>query len=203
MSSTPKSTLQCIVGLGNPGPQYAETRHNAGAWFVQALCQANDQSLSLNGKLRAHCGSLSIAGTTVHMLIPAVFMNLSGQVVRQFCHFYKIEPENCLIAHDELDLPNGAVRVKFGGGHGGHNGLRDIMQQWGGQGNFYRLRLGIGRPAHPQHEVVDFVLAKPTVTEKIAIDLAIQQAVAQVPEMVAGRWDKVMQILHTGEKNGL
>ncbi len=191
------STLQCIVGLGNPGPNYADTRHNAGLWFVQALCDKHGIQLNLNTRLRAYCGKIKLGNQAVHLLVPNVFMNHSGQVVRAFLQYYKMRPENCLIIHDELDLPNGTIRAKQGGGHGGHNGLRDIIQQLGGQSNFYRLRIGIGRPTHPHHAVADFVLSKPSLDERIEIDKGIEQALPHVAEMAAGYWGKVMQTLHT------
>ena len=197
MRDSSASTLQCIVGLGNPGPTYAETRHNAGVWFIQAICNAHNIQLTLNSRLRAYCGQLNLGGKTIHLLIPNVFMNHSGQVTRSFLQYYKIPPEDCLIIHDELDLPNGTVRAKQGGGHGGHNGLRDIIQQLGGQSQFYRLRIGIGRPSHPSHAVADFVLAKPSLAEKQEIDRAIEQALPLLEDMVTGRWDKAMQQLHT------
>jgi PTH1 family peptidyl-tRNA hydrolase len=191
------STLQCIVGLGNPGPTYADTRHNAGVWFLQALCDKYGIQLNLNTRLRAYCGQIKLGTQSVHLLVPNVFMNHSGQVVRSFLQYYKIPPEHCLVIHDELDLPNGAVRAKQGGGHGGHNGLRDIIQQLGSQSNFYRLRIGIGRPAHPGHAVADFVLSKPSVDERIEIDRSIEQTLPHIADMAAGYWGKVMQALHT------
>jgi PTH1 family peptidyl-tRNA hydrolase len=124
-------------------------------------------------------------------------MNHSGQALRSFLQYYKISPEHCLVVHDELDLPNGEIRAKHGGGHGGHNGLRDIIQQLGGQSNFYRLRIGIGRPIHPSHAVLDFVLGKPSVDEKIEIDRAIEKTLPYVGDMVSGHWNKVMKELHT------
>jgi PTH1 family peptidyl-tRNA hydrolase len=197
MSDSSPATVQCIVGLGNPGPTYAETRHNAGVWFIQALCNTRNIQLTLNSRLRAYCGQMQLGSQTVYLLVPNVFMNHSGQVVRSFLQYYKIPPENCLIIHDELDLPNGLIRAKQGGGHGGHNGLRDIVQQLSGQSNFYRLRIGIGRPAHPGHAVADFVLAKPSIDEKIEIERAIEQTLPHIDDMVAGHWDKAMQQLHT------
>ncbi|MEY3183114.1 MAG: hypothetical protein RLZ35_1099 [Pseudomonadota bacterium] len=191
------STLQCIVGLGNPGPTYAETRHNAGVWFIKALCHITNTQLSLNTRLRAYCGQATFGSYTVHLLIPNVFMNQSGQVVKAFLQYYKISPEHCLIVHDELDLPNGTVRAKQGGGHGGHNGLRDIIQQLGGQSQFARLRIGIGRPAHPGHAVADFVLAKPSLNEKIEIDRAIEATLPYMADMIAGDWHKAVKQLHT------
>lgn len=197
MSGINPSTLHCIVGLGNPGPTYAATRHNAGIWFIQALCDMTNTSLSLNNRLRAYCGQMQLGSQTVHLLIPNVFMNHSGQVLRSFLHYYKIPLKNCLVVHDELDLPNGSIRAKQGGGHGGHNGLRDIIQELGGQSDFYRLRIGIGRPVHPSHAVADFVLSKPSADERIEIDRAIEQTLPQVADMIAGHWGKVMQALHT------
>lgn len=205
MNETAHHALQCIVGLGNPGPTYADTRHNAGVWFIDALCHQYQTRLNLETRLRAYTGQIQINGHTVRLVVPNVFMNHSGQTVQLIAQYYKIKPEHLLIAHDELDLPNGAVRLKWGGGHGGHNGLRDTIQHLN-NAHFYRLRLGIGRPIHASQDVATFVLNKPSTEQRLELDRAIAQTVPCVPDMVEGHWSKIMQQLHTNSKgndNGL
>ena len=189
------SPVQLIAGLANPGAEYAETRHNAGAWFVQTLLSGNHQHLSLETKLKAQLARISLCEQDVWVMVPATYMNHSGQALRLVSQFYKIPVEAILVVHDELDLPPGVARLKSDGGHGGHNGLRDIMQQLGHR-HFQRLRLGIGHPGRA-HDVVNYVLKKPVAADRDAIDTAITQALHVMPEVVKGELEKAMKILHT------
>lgn len=167
-------SIKLIVGLGNPGTQYQHTRHNAGFWFVERIADEFGISLSFDKKYRATVGRGVIHGHSVHLLLPETFMNLSGQAVAPFAKFYGISADQILVAHDELDIAAGAIKLKTGGGHGGHNGLKDIVPHLGA--NFHRLRIGIGRPAHSS-QVSSFVLTKPPADERISIDAAIECAV--------------------------
>src|SRR5205814_4934405 len=168
--------LRLIVGLGNPGSEYRATRHNAGAWFVERLAQAVGASLGMQAKFQALIGSVRANdGIDRRLALPQTFMNRSGQAVSALARFYRIAPEEILIAHDELDLKPGAVKLKEGGGSAGHNGLKDVVAQLGG-GEFWRLRIGIGHPRDlelSQQEVVDYVLHPPRAEEKPLIDDAI------------------------------
>jgi PTH1 family peptidyl-tRNA hydrolase len=151
--------LQLIVGLGNPGLEYAQTRHNAGVWFVAALAAEHNIRLNPEAKYFGLVGRGTINGQEVRLLIPTTFMNRSGQAVSALANFFKIPLDAILVAHDELDLPAGSIRLKTGGGHGGHNGLRDIISSSGNQNNFHRLRIGIGHPGDAKL-VSNFVLTK-------------------------------------------
>ena len=160
MSNTlPAEPIKLIVGLGNPGVKYERTRHNAGQdWLVQ-LAGAEGITLAPEKRFFGDYGQGLVAGHKVHLLIPHTFMNLSGQSVQALCNFYKIDTQHILVAHDELDLPPGTARLKLGGGHGGHNGLRDIINKRSGDKNFHRLRLGIGHPGNAKL-VTNYVLKK-------------------------------------------
>ena len=140
------TALRLLVGLANPGAQYAQTRHNAGAWFIERLAEQHRTSLSPDAKAFGLTARVSIAGEDVRLLIPTTFMNRSGQAVAALANFYKLTPAEILIAHDELDIAPGQIRLKTGGGHGGHNGLRDSIASLGNQAGFHRLRVGIGHP---------------------------------------------------------
>ena len=187
--------LRLIVGLGNPGAEHARTRHNAGFWFADALAQASGARFGLESKLHGETAKLSIAGAPVLVLKPSTWMNLSGKSVTAALRYWKIEPEDCLIAHDELDLPPGTARIKFDGGHGGQNGLRDTMQLLG-HGRFHRLRIGIGHPGH-KDRVTPWVLGKPGKDDEAAILRAIDDAIAVLPLAVAGDFNEAMKRLHT------
>ncbi|AAF85439.1 aminoacyl-tRNA hydrolase [Xylella fastidiosa] len=187
--------LRLIVGLGNPGSEHTKTRHNAGFRFVDGLVQREGQRWMLESKLFAHVARVFIAGQWVWLLRPVTFMNLSGKSICAGLSFWKIKPEQMLVAHDELDFPPGAVRLKFDGGHGGQNGLRDITKLLG-HGRFHRLRVGIGHPGH-KDRVVNWVLGCPTCEENIAIDAALERASAVLPLVVAGDFDEAMKKLHT------
>lgn len=191
-----KDRIQLIVGLGNPGDKYAHTRHNAGAEFVEQLAARQLVTLQADKKYQGLYGKVQLEGQQVHLLIPTTFMNLSGQSVASLANFYKIPPEAILVAHDELDLPPGVARFKLGGGHGGHNGLRDIISKLGNNKNFYRLRLGIGHPGHSS-QVSNFVLSKAPGSEREKTQAAIDEALHQLKDAINGDWAKAMNQLHS------
>jgi len=168
-------TIKLIAGLGNPGPEYTRTRHNAGVWFVEELARRNNISLRPEKKYSGHYGKGLISGELVHLLIPTTFMNRSGQAVAPLANFFRIDVENILIAHDELDLLPGTVKIKKGGGHGGHNGLKDIIARMANNKEFYRLRIGIGHPGH-RDQVTGHVLGKAPQNEQAQIEQAIDEA---------------------------
>lgn len=190
--------IKLIVGLGNPGSEYEHTRHNAGAIFVEALAQHHHNPLKPEKKFHGHYAKIQISdqGQDVHLLFPATFMNRSGQAVQAIAQFYKIAPEEILVAHDELDIPAGALKLKQGGGHGGQNGLRDIIDKLGGNKNFSRLRLGIGHPGHAS-KVTGHVLGKLGKQESQQLSDTIDEIIRYLPEIVAGDWQKAMNHLHS------
>ena len=171
------SKIKLIVGLANPGADYAQTRHNAGAWYVDLLAQRHQQSLKEESKFFGYTARINLNGNDVRLLVPTTFMNLSGKAVLAMANFYRIQPDEILVAHDELDLPPGVVKMKLGGGNGGHNGLKDIQSKFSNNPNFYRLRIGIGHPGD-KNKVVGFVLGKPPTSEQKLIDDAIDEALA-------------------------
>ncbi len=190
------TAIQLIVGLGNPGPEYDQTRHNAGALFVERLADQQRTSLSLDKKYFGLTGKFSHQGRDVRLLIPTTYMNRSGQAVAALANFFRIEPDAILVAHDELDLAPGVARLKKGGGHGGHNGLRDIIAQLGNRNDFHRLRLGIGHPGHASL-VSGFVLGRAPRSEQELLDTSIDFALGVLPQMLAGDWTKAMHQLHS------
>ena len=169
------SEIKLIVGLGNPGDKYKDTRHNAGEWLVERLAQRFNFSLKEESKFFGKTARAAINGQEIRFLVPTTFMNLSGKAVGALATFYRIQPEQILIAHDELDLPPGTVKIKLGGGHGGHNGLRDSIAQLSNNKNFYRLRVGIGHPGD-KNLVAAYVLSKPSPTDLTLIDKALEEA---------------------------
>jgi PTH1 family peptidyl-tRNA hydrolase len=187
--------LRLIVGLGNPGLEHARTRHNAGFWFVDALAAQAGGRFGLESKLFGETCKVEIAGQPVWLLKPATFMNLSGKSVTAALRYWKVEPEQALLVHDELDLPTGTARLKFDGGHGGQNGLRDTMRLLG-HGRFHRLRVGIGHPGH-KDQVTSWVLGRPGRDDEAAILRAIDNALAVLPLAVAGQFSDAMTRLHT------
>jgi PTH1 family peptidyl-tRNA hydrolase len=189
------ASLRLIVGLGNPGAEYERTRHNAGFWFLDALAQACGARLLRDSRHGAETAKASVDGAQVWLARPTSFMNRSGLPVTGLMAYYKIPPEETLVAHDDLDLPPGVARLKFDGGHGGQNGLRDIIAQLG-HGRFHRLRLGIGHPGH-KDEVTPWVLGRPGKVDEDAIRQAVADALAVLPLALAGRLDEAMQRLHT------
>lgn len=189
------SGILLIVGLANPGAEYEKTRHNAGAWFVSTLADDANISLRHNPKFQGLHGIAKVKGHDCHLLIPSTYMNHSGQAIQALANYYKIPPQAILVAHDELDLPAGTIRLKFDGGHGGHNGLRDTISHLSTK-QFYRLRIGIGRPNN-SNEVVNYVLSTPQKSERTEIDKALHTAEGILPFVMAGEFQKAMQLLHT------
>ncbi|MGY1409966.1 MULTISPECIES: aminoacyl-tRNA hydrolase [unclassified Luteimonas] len=187
--------LRLIVGLGNPGPEHARTRHNAGFRFVDALAERAGARFGLEARLFGEAAKIDIDGRPVWLLRPATFMNLSGKSVTAALRYWKIEPEQALLAHDELDLPPGVARLKFDGGHGGQNGLRDTMKLLG-HGRFHRLRVGIGHPGH-KDRVVSWVLGRPGSGDDIMINRAVDDAIDVLPLAVQGDFNEAMKRLHT------
>ena len=190
------SPIKLIVGLGNPGPDYVNTRHNAGQDFVEALARLQSQTLSSDSKFFGSTARVIIDSRDVRLLVPNTYMNRSGQAVAAICNFYKIDPENVLVAHDELDLAPGVAKLKLGGGHGGHNGLRDIISAFGNNKNFSRLRLGIGHPGNAK-QVANYVLKRASNDDRIAIENAIDKSLKYLPEAISGNWESAMKALHT------
>lgn len=189
--------IKLIVGLGNPGPQYAATRHNVGAWLVEELARQFHTPLRLDNKFLGSYGKSRIADQECWLLIPTTFMNLSGQSVKALASYYKIAPEEILVVHDELDFPAGDIRFKQDGGHGGHNGLRDIINHLQSK-NFHRLRIGIDHPGN-RDEVASYVLKPPRSNEESAIRTAIDEALRVLPTFVTGDQQKAIRELHSTE----
>ncbi|KMK51895.1 peptidyl-tRNA hydrolase [[Actinobacillus] muris] len=169
------SQIKLIVGLANPGAKYEDTRHNAGEWLVNEIARQHNVSLKDEAKYFGKTAKINTLQGEVRLLVPTTFMNLSGKAVGALANFYRIQPEEILVAHDELDLPPGTVKIKQGGGHGGHNGLKDIIAALGNRNSFYRVRIGIGHPGHKEL-VAAYVLGKPSPTDKPLIDVAIDEA---------------------------
>lgn len=188
------SGIKLLVGLGNPGEQYQQTRHNAGFWWVDQVEQQTNSKLLLESKLSSYLGKLQ-PHTDKWLAKPTTFMNASGKAVAAIANYYKIPPNEILVIHDELDLPPGAVKLKFGGGHGGHNGLRDTHAALG-TGDYWRLRIGIGHPGE-RNEVVNFVLKPPSKSEQALIDERIEQSAKVVDLLLKGEFEQAMLILHT------
>ncbi len=190
------SPIALLVGLGNPGEKYANTRHNAGTDFVCTLANHSGASWTLQSKLFASVCTIVLNGKTVKLAIPTTYMNDSGKAVQALSHFFRIAPENIAIAHDELDLPCGTSRYKIGGGHGGHNGLRNIQQMLGNNPNFSRIRIGVGHPGHSS-KVLGYVLAKPSVDESISIARSVTLLSRSLPKAIDGQWEQAMHELHS------
>lgn len=188
--------LKLIVGLGNPGPQHDSNRHNAGVIFLHHLCKSYGGNLRGESKFFGEFGAINIAGNDVKLLFPSTFMNHSGKAVAAVCKFFKIEPKNALVAYDEIDFDVGIARFKEGGGHGGHNGIRDIINAFGGNRDFYRLRIGVGHPGD-KSMVSNHVLSNPTRSETDLIKRVIEDAVHVMPKAVTGEWEEAMRLLHT------
>lgn len=182
-----------VVGLGNPGPEYSATRHNAGFWFCERLADALGVRFAPESRFHGLVAPVRDAG--MWLLMPQTFMNRSGQSVGAFARFYRIAPAEILVVHDELDIPPGQLRLKFGGGAGGHNGLKDITAHCGTQ-DYWRLRVGIGHPGD-RNEVVNYVLKPPRREEQEAIDGSLDRALANWSLLAKGDWDKVTQRLNT------
>lgn len=192
------SALRLLVGLGNPGAEHLRTRHNAGFWFIDALAQAHGARFGVESKLHGETAKISIDGQPLWLLKPTTFMNKSGIAVQSALRYWKIEPEEMLVAHDDLDLPAGTARLKFDGGHGGQNGLRDLLAHLG-HGKFHRLRLGIGHPGD-KSRVLSWVLGRPGVDDEKAIIEAVGRSLDVLPLAVRGDFSEAMKRLHTAKE---
>jgi PTH1 family peptidyl-tRNA hydrolase len=194
-----KADIRLIVGLGNPGADYTDTRHNAGFWFLDSLAQQLSVSFRFDKRFNAAETKTQVKVDTnskdIILLKPQTFMNRSGQSVGAVARYYKLLPAQILVVHDELDLAAGDNRLKQGGGHGGHNGLRDIINHLAVK-DFFRLRVGIGHPGD-RNQVINYVLHKPSVSDQSAIEAANQRSLDVMPQVFEGRLDKAMQALHT------
>ncbi|MDC8011505.1 aminoacyl-tRNA hydrolase [Tahibacter soli] len=190
--------LRLIVGLGNPGAEYLRTRHNAGFWFIDALAQDRGARFGIETKLHSESAKVTLDGHQILLLKPTTYMNKSGIAVAAALRYYKIEPDEMLVAHDELDLPPGVARLKFDGGHGGQNGLRDIVAHLG-HGKFHRLRVGIGHPGH-KDRVTPWVLGRAGAQDEDAIIRAVGDALGVLPLALAGDMNEAMKRLHTAPK---
>jgi len=191
-----ETPVELIVGLGNPGPNYDRTRHNAGADLVLELAKSYHTTLKHESKFFGDTAKITIEDRVVRLLIPTTFMNRSGQSVAALARFYQVPVEAILVVHDELDISPGAARFKKGGGHGGHNGLRDIVQSLGNNKSFARLRIGIGHPGDAR-QVADYVLKKASASDQQLISNSIDDALRTLPLAVSGQWERAMTALHT------
>ena len=190
-----KAPLKLIVGIGNPGDQYAHTRHNAGVWFVERLAQELGGLFKEEKKFFARITKVDCEGQELRLLIPTTYMNESGKSVGALANYFKIHAVQILIAHDELDFSIGTIRFKQGGGLAGHKGLRDISRSLGGSKDFNRLRVGVGHPGSKE-QVTGHVLGKATTEDKVIIGQCIDEALACMPIAVKGEWDQAMNRLH-------
>jgi peptidyl-tRNA hydrolase, PTH1 family len=189
-----EQAIKLIIGLGNPGPEYAATRHNAGAQFVEALARHSSCSLKTEKKTFGLIAAVNAMDMNVRLFVPTTYMNESGKAVQAVLSFYKIVPPQALIVHDDIDLPVGSIRLKSDGGHGGNNGLRDIIARLNTR-NFHRLRIGIGHPGM-KHQVSHYVLQTPPASEQQKITQGIDHALSLLPQIVSGQWEHAMNTLH-------
>lgn len=189
--------IKLFVGLGNPGPEYEATRHNAGFWWIDALSRELKTPLSLDKNYHGQVARTTLNGQTVWLLKPLTFMNLSGKSVAALARFFKVSPSEVLVAHDELDIVPGQVKLKFGGSHAGHNGLRDIHSQMG-SADYWRLRIGVGHPG-VKVEVINWVLKKPSQEDRMAMEACIDRCLKAVPELLQGEMEKATMLIHTSQ----
>lgn len=196
---TQLAATELVVGIGNPGNEYADTRHNAGVWFIQALIERWGGELKAEKKFFGKTCTTDIDGSTVRLLVPDTYMNESGKSVAALANFFKIEAAAILVAHDEIDFPTGKVRFKQGGGLAGHNGLRDISKRMAGTTDFNRVRLGVGHPGD-QTGVTGHVLGKTSQQDRTMIDECIDEALRALPSGLKGDWQTAMQRLHNVEQ---
>lgn len=187
--------IKLIVGLGNPSKEYEQTRHNAGFWFIDELAWQWKAALKEDKKYFGEVARVRYADEEVWLLKPNTFMNLSGKAVGALAQFYKIKPEEILVVHDELDIPTGRIRLKRGGGNGGHNGLKDIQAKLG-TADFYRLRLGIDHPGD-RTLVSAYVLNKPSAEDKQKVEGAIAQSLQGLSLIMEGKWEEATRLLHS------
>lgn len=193
----PDSKLIAVIGLGNPGPEYAQTRHNAGFWLADRLVERHRGNLRPESRFHGELARLRIGSADVLVLKPLTYMNRSGQAVSALAQFYKLPTEDIVVAHDELDLPVGTVRMKVGGGHGGHNGLRDIHKPLGA--GYRRIRIGVGHPGD-RHLVMPYLTqTRPSKAEQTALSVGIDRAAEAIEHWIEAGWDKAQQALHTSE----
>ncbi|MCZ6566617.1 MAG: aminoacyl-tRNA hydrolase [Gammaproteobacteria bacterium] len=190
------SGIRLIAGLGNPGEKHQETRHNAGFWFVDALANRQNVMFKHEAKFKGEVAFFAFQSEKIWLLKPLTYMNASGESLRPFADFYKISSEQILVAHDEIDLTNGDAKIKWSGGHGGHNGLRSIFSHL--SKDFWRLRLGVGHPGE-KNEVVNYVLKKTSRQDRAAIDTAIDKSLMVLDELLQGKMEVAMKSLHTKE----
>ena len=190
--------LKLVVGLGNPGAEYARTRHNAGFWFVDELARRGGGAWRRESRHQCELARVRIEGGELWLAKPATYMNHSGNAVQSVAAFYRIAPAEVLVVHDDIDLPPGVARLKQGGGHGGHNGVRDVISQLGA--DFWRLRIGVGHPAE-RAEVINYVLHPPRQEETGLISGAIERSLEVWPLIQAGEMEKAMHRLHTQPKD--
>jgi len=186
--------LQLVVGLGNPGVEHEDTRHNAGFWFIDELANRYDGRLKPERRYNASACRVTIADVPLWLLKPMGFMNRSGQSVRAFCDYLRLPSEQVLVVHDELDLPAGVARLKRGGGAGGHNGLKDVIAHLGE--DFWRLRIGIGQPGH-REQVIGYVLERASAVDERLMREAIELSIAEFPRLLTEGAEKMMNRLHT------
>ncbi len=187
--------LKVIVGLGNPGSKYTKTRHNAGFWFIEEVARQYSATFRPEKKFHGEVAKVSIEGKAIWLLKPDTFMNRSGLATQSLLSFYRLTADQLLVAHDEIDLPPGTAKLKTGGGHGGHNGLRDIISQLDSK-EFHRLRMGVGHPGS-KDQVVDYVLHTASRDDQILIDRDIDDAVSVLPDLATGALEQAMQKLHS------
>lgn len=194
--AAPDDAIRLIAGLGNPGARYADTRHNAGAWWARLLAARAGAALKASRAAGGATAALEVAGAPLRLLVPDAYVNLSGAPVAAACRYYRVPPAALLVAHDDIDLPCGAARLKFGGGAGGHKGLRDVARLLGP--GFWRLRLGVGRPERAA-QVESYVLRPPDAAERARIDAALARAAAELPALARGEHEAAMNRLHGPE----
>lgn len=191
------TAIKLVIGLKNPDQRYGQTRHNAGAWWLESLAEQHDIDLSLNTKLKSHLGKLALNDQSCLLALPTTYMNHSGEAAQLISHYYKIQPEQILIVHDELDFNPGTNRLKYGGGHGGHNGVRDVITHLNTD-KFYRLRIGIGHPNH-QKLVENYVLDKPSIDDYNTITNSFSELNTILPMLLKGDIADAMKTLHSEE----
>ena len=191
------SGIRALIGLGNPGADYARHRHNVGFWLVDALAREAGEAFNEQARFKSSVARVNLGGQPLWLVKPATYMNRSGEAVQPFLSFYKLAPEQALVIHDDLDLPPGSMRFKRGGGHGGHNGLRDLTRTLGS--DYARLRVGIGHPGE-RAGVVGYVLSAPTPEQQTLINQGLERGVSALYELMTQGWNKATQQLHTQEK---